>query len=76
MGQRKRIATLERREDEYALLCIRSEPHGMSYVGLEHDAYHAEEMTPEQLITEEKHRLSWAPHASYCWPLMRRLGLP
>ncbi|XP_044982260.1 uncharacterized protein LOC123449196 isoform X2 [Hordeum vulgare subsp. vulgare] len=44
--------------------------------GLEHDAYHAEEMTPEQLITEEKHRLSWAPHASYCWPLMRRLGLP
>ncbi|XP_044947884.1 uncharacterized protein LOC123397383 [Hordeum vulgare subsp. vulgare] len=26
----------------------------MSDVGLEHDAYHAEEMTPEQLITEEK----------------------
>ncbi|KAE8773190.1 electron transfer flavoprotein subunit alpha, mitochondrial [Hordeum vulgare] len=41
-------------QDEHALLCIRSEPHGMSDVGLEHDAYHAEEMTPEQLITEEK----------------------
>ncbi|KAE8788819.1 tRNA-specific adenosine deaminase 1 [Hordeum vulgare] len=33
---------------------FKSEPHGMSDVGLEHDAYHAEEMTPEQLITEEK----------------------
>ncbi|KAI4985904.1 hypothetical protein ZWY2020_018534 [Hordeum vulgare] len=33
---------------------FKSEPHDMSDVGLEHDAYHVKEMTPEQLITKEK----------------------
>ncbi|KAI4975509.1 hypothetical protein ZWY2020_049116 [Hordeum vulgare] len=50
------ITTLQRPEDEHALLCIRSEPHSMPDVGLEHDAYHAEEITSEQLITEYKLR--------------------
>ena len=32
---------------------IRSEPHDMAGVGLEPDAYHVEELTPEKLITEK-----------------------
>ncbi|KAI4975508.1 hypothetical protein ZWY2020_049115 [Hordeum vulgare] len=58
-----------RPEDEHALLCIRSEPHGMSDVGLEHDAYHAEEMTPEQLITEEKLSTQYAGINLVCMKL-------